>query len=335
MARSSETRSIIEKTVAEVLEAALPGLRQQMTARVAEAFDSAGNDGSSPTALLSAAATAIQDAGSQAEILRQLLEGSSQFAARAALFVVKSGVINAWQSIGFDDNEALKNASVPAEKGLVAEAVTGRVPASGAAREFDAGFFKLAKAPARDECLVLPLVVKDKVPALIYADGGTEANGRFDASALSILTRFAALWLEVGTRRPEPSGAGTMIPEPERAAAVASVPAASPAPAPPVPVPAAAAAYPAGDDPELHKKAKRFAKLLVEEIMLYNQAKVAQGKKNQDLYTRLREDIEKSRATYDKRYGGSGASAADYFNQELVRILADNDVSLMGDGFPR
>jgi hypothetical protein len=69
--------------------------------------------------------------------------------------------------------------------------------------------------------------------------------------------------------------------------------------------------------------------------MLYNQAKVAQGKKNQDLYTRLREDIEKSRATYDKRYGESAVASANYFNQELIRILADNDVSLMGDGFSR
>jgi hypothetical protein len=340
MAHSSETRSIIEKTVAEVLEAALPGLRQQMAARVAEAFESAGGDGSSPTALLSAAATAIQEAGSQAEILRQLLEGSSRFAARAALFVVRSGAINAWESIGFQDNEALKSASVPAERGLVAEAISGRVPASGAAREFDAGFLKLAKAPARDECLVLPLVVKDKVPALIYADAGAEANGRFDPSALSILARFAALWLDVGTRKSESPGASAMIPEPERTASVASAPAVSATSAPPAPIPAAATAaaaavQPAGEDADLHKKAKRFAKLLVEEIMLYNQAKVAQGKKNQDLYTRLREDIEKSRATYDKRYGGSAAASADYFNQELVRILADNDVSLMGDGFPR
>jgi hypothetical protein len=62
---------------------------------------------------------------------------------------------------------------------------------------------------------------------------------------------------------------------------------------------------------------------------------VAQGKKNQDLYTRLRDDIEKSRATYDKRYGESAAASANYFNQELIRILADNDISLMGDGFPR
>src|SRR5689334_604361 len=280
MPRSSDIVSIIEKTVAEVLDAALPGLRQQMAARVAETLSSAVTEtGNSPTALLSAAATAIQEAGSQAEILRQLLEGSSRFAARAALFVVRSGTINAWETIGFQDNEALKGATVPAEKGLVAEAVAGRVPASGAARDFDSGFFKLAKAPARDECLVLPLVVKDKVPALIYADAGTEASGPFDASALSVLTRFAALWLGVGTRRPESSGASTMMPEPERAAAVASVPVASPTPAPAAPVPAAAAAtaHPAGEDPELHKKAKRFAKLLVEEIMLYNQAKVAQG----------------------------------------------------------
>jgi hypothetical protein len=97
----------------------------------------------------------------------------------------------------------------------------------------------------------------------------------------------------------------------------------------------AAQTFSSTDEADLHKKAKRFAKLLVEEIMLYNQAKVAQGKKNQDLYTRLRDDIEKSRATYDKRYGESAAASANYFNQELVRILADNDVSLMGDGFPR
>ncbi len=28
-------------------------------------------------------------------------------------------------------------------------------------------------------------------------------------------------------------------------------------------------------------------------------------------------------------------ASADYFTQELIRILADNDVSLMGAGFPK
>lgn len=323
---------IIERAVAEVLDAAIPGLRHEVVARVAAAVGAAGSNGtSSSTAMLSAAATQIQEGASQAEILRHLLEGCSQFAGRVALFVAKAGSISGWQGTGFENNDEIKNASVSTARGLSAEAMNGRVPAAGKATDFDAGFLSLVKAPAEDRCLLLPLVVKDRVAALIYADGGREANGAFDASALSVLTRFAALWLETGTvRKPEPmAAAAAAAPEPERVPAAVPVAVAQATAAATVPE------APASEEAELHKKAKRFAKLLVEEIMLYNQAKVAQGKKNQDLYVRLRDDIEKSRATYDKRYGEGPAASANYFNQELIRILADNDVSLMGDGFPR
>ena len=89
-----------------------------------------------------------------------------------------------------------------------------------------------------------------------------------------------------------------------------------------------------GEEQELHQKARRFAKLLVDEIKLYNQAKVTEGKQNRDLYKLLREDIEKSRATYDKRYASTSVAPAKYFDSEVVRILADNDRSLMGSDFP-
>ena len=82
-------------------------------------------------------------------------------------------------------------------------------------------------------------------------------------------------------------------------------------------------------------KAKRFAKLLVDEIRLYNQAKVAEGRQKHDLYDRLKEDIEKSRITYDKRYGKTVAASADYFTNELIRVLADSDVTLLGANFPQ
>ena len=78
-----------------------------------------------------------------------------------------------------------------------------------------------------------------------------------------------------------------------------------------------------------------FARLLVDEIKLYNQAKVTEGRKNKDLYDRLKDEIEKSRATYQKRYGTTVAAAADYFNQEIVRSLAGDDGSLMGANFRR
>jgi hypothetical protein len=73
----------------------------------------------------------------------------------------------------------------------------------------------------------------------------------------------------------------------------------------------------------------------VDEIKLYNQAKVAEGRKNRDLYDRLKEDIDKSMATYQKRYGSTAAAGADYFNHELVRSLAEDDSALMGANFQR
>ena len=114
------------------------------------------------------------------------------------------------------------------------------------------------------------------------------------------------------------------------------------APAPPQPkaqAAAAAAAIPgpqmSPEEQEVHTKAQRFAKLLVDEIKLYNQAKVTEGRKKKDLYDRLKDDIEKSRAIYRKRYAGTAAESADYFRDALVRILGDNDSSLLGANFPR
>jgi len=102
---------------------------------------------------------------------------------------------------------------------------------------------------------------------------------------------------------------------------------------------AAAAADPfagiSAEDADTHRKAQRFARLLVDEIKLYNQAKVAEGRKHKDLYDRMKDDIEKSRATYQKRYGTTVANAGNYFQLELVRSLAEDDVSIMGANFKK
>ena len=88
------------------------------------------------------------------------------------------------------------------------------------------------------------------------------------------------------------------------------------------------------EDADTHRKAQRFARLLVDEIKLYNQAKVAEGRRNKDLYDRLKEDIDKSRGTFQKRYGSTVAASGDYFQDELVRSLAEDDISVMGAKFP-
>ena len=83
-----------------------------------------------------------------------------------------------------------------------------------------------------------------------------------------------------------------------------------------------------------HKDARRFAKLLVSDIELYNKAKLAEGRKNKDLYRRMKPDIERSRQAYEQRFGKTVGKQFDYFHDELVRTLAGNDPSLLGTGYP-
>ncbi|HEY2359693.1 MAG TPA: hypothetical protein VGK36_01155 [Candidatus Angelobacter sp.] len=325
MPRPTEIQNIIEEAVAEVLDAALPKLRSEIVRRAVEVVESlAPAPGASPSDLLNAAVAAIHESGSQADILRHLLEGEARFAGRVALFVVKGNAISGWQGIGFEDNDAIKTLSIQAGSGLAGKAIQARNPASGSAQEFDVGFVRSMKASADGQCLVLPLVVKDKVAAVIYADAGTVPGGAIDSSGLQALTRFAAIWLELAALRKV--GGSSAVEEAAPAQPAAAMAASAPASAP---------TSSGSEEDELHKKARRFAKLLVEEIKLYNQPRVEEGRQHKDLYDRLKVDIEKSRSTYDKRYAESAVASADYFTQELIRILADNDASLMGASFPR
>ena len=312
--------------------------------------------GGAPTDLLNAAIASIQDASSQGDILGALLSGAEHFSARCGLLVVRADHAGGWQARGLDA-EAFKHLSVDVRQGLAERAIRTRGPVAGSIGEFDGGFVNQFGAPADGNVILLPLVVRDRVAALLYADGGQEGSSGLDSSGVEVLVRATYLWLEVISARKaaEHGGvgmeSGTFRPE---IAAVAEAPAAvqHEAVAPHEPGVAfhhveeaaadvaAAAAIAAAEtqvytEPELdeiHKKAKRFAKLLVDEIKLYNQAKVTEGRQHRDLYDRLREDIDKSRAAYNKRYADS-VSDADYFTSELVRILADNDRGAMGGNF--
>jgi len=85
---------------------------------------------------------------------------------------------------------------------------------------------------------------------------------------------------------------------------------------------------------KIHKDARRFARLLVFEIELYNKAKVAEGRMSKDLYKRMKLDIDRSRQTFEQRFGKTVGKRFDYFHDELVRTLAGNDPSLLGSGYP-
>jgi hypothetical protein len=390
MAESTEVEQIVEKVVSQVLDHHVPELRNELVRRVVEGLPqsrgvaAAGVSGDGGAANLLKAISAIQSGTTQREILRALLDNTVRYSGRGALFVVKAGAATGWQGRGFaqDGDDTIKDFALNVTTGVPEQAMRSRMPFSGATRDIDPEFLSKFGAPANDQLLVLPLLLKEKVAALVYADAGVEGGGKLDAAAVELLVLATSAWLEVASLRKqalkeekEESGevAGerteTVHAPPVHAAPAHSDPFAAhtpkhvapvqePVAAPPVeveqpvavaqaePVVSAAAASapaPAPDafanlspeDADVHRKAHRFARLLVDEIKLYNQVKVSEGRKNKDLYDRLKEDIEKSRATYQKRYGSTAAGGADYFSQELVRSLAEDDTSIMGANFRR
>lgn len=98
----------------------------------------------------------------------------------------------------------------------------------------------------------------------------------------------------------------------------------------------AAEMKPAGEpqDERVLADARRFARLLVSELALYNPSLVDEGRRNRDLYQRLKSGIDRSRQAYEQRFSSTVARRFDFFYEELVRTLAANDPSLLGPGYP-
>ena len=80
----------------------------------------------------------------------------------------------------------------------------------------------------------------------------------------------------------------------------------------------------------LEKDARRLARLLIIEIRLYNDYKVTQGLKNQDLYTRLNNEIKEAEKIYKKRFNNANLLI---FNETLIEILAEGDEKKLGSEY--
>jgi hypothetical protein len=376
--KHSEIRHNIEHAVAKALQEQLPQLQSRIVEQVQQVLDAlptqalSAESSETPAAAqadsnaLVEAVSSIHAGTTQKEILRALLEAGIGYCSRIALFVVKAGAATGWQSRGFGDDEAVKNFALDLTAGPVAHTYQNRIATPGNITEMGAHFADHFGRPANEQVLVLPLALKDKVAALVYADGGD--SSKLDPAALELLVIATGAWLEVTSLRKqaqarEDGGAMSRVPsapvpvqtvssfsDPFAAHAPRHVPISSPAePEPAAEVVevahASAAAAPAAatdplaglspEDADTHRKAQRFARLLVDEIKLYNQAKVSEGRRNKDLYDRLKDDIDKSRGTFQKRYGNTAAASGDYFHSELLRSLAEDDISIMGSNFHR
>lgn len=310
----------------------------------------------------------------QADVLATLVRHAASYSPRVVFFVIKSGNAIGWKAYGFsnglsDETVRTLNISLSANAALN-EATTAlhttsvQNAAMGVLGNYDS---MVAHAVA------VPLVIRGKAAAVLYADSG-EGGGVINLDALESLMQVTSMAIELlPVRRSQPAAAQAAPPPapqpvaqpapppppapeptpmpslafhtPEEAPAVtasvvtplptgAEVKEAAPAPASATASSATATTSQSDDEVRAHNDARRFARLLVSEIKLYNEQKVAEGRRSHDLYERLKEDVDRSRQMYEKRVSASVAAKFDYFYDELLHTLGEGDPAKLGSGCP-
>ena len=209
--------------------------------------------------------------------------------------------------------------------------------------EFDAGSSDAIEFESvSEEDFRRPSVIED-VPDIDYdfepepVPTGPEAAGAgFDPTATVRIESSAGITSPEAPPRPPEIPPPAAIPRPATPPEGIDQPSAvelqAPPPVRPVEPPAdrAAGAGPAPGEDARQEEARRFARLLVSEIKLYNEDEVERGRAEKDIGARLKEDIDRSREMYEKRIPADVRAGHDYFRDELVRILADGDVDALG-----
>jgi hypothetical protein len=163
---------------------------------------------------------AIDRARSQAEILTALMQESARYASRSAILLLRGGEVRGWSGHGFGDaDSAVRDVNLGAPgDGSWSHAFQGQGPARLSANECAALCSRL-ESPIPREGVLVPLVLRDRVAAALYADRTDGAP--FTPEALQVLCYTAALAIESLPFR-ERSSTATLAPVGEPAEPEAS-----------------------------------------------------------------------------------------------------------------
>jgi predicted Zn finger-like uncharacterized protein len=76
------------------------------------------------------------------------------------------------------------------------------------------------------------------------------------------------------------------------------------------------------EDPEAVEKARRFARIIVSDIALYNQEAVAEGLKNGTFYDLLKDDVAEGRELYENRVPAAIRANKDYYQEAFDNFIS-------------
>jgi len=272
--------------------------------------------------------SAVRDldrASTLSEALNTLAVHISRQTGRAAILLVRGDRLRGFRVIGFGGGApdphtldwSLEQAGVAGLAVRSGERVATSDAAQARGGGQQAGTLPFAPLPDDRVGLAVPILVGGRPVAVVYADDGAETEPMVPSAwpeAIEVIVRHAGRCLEILTTTKVTAIAATG----EHVEGSKAPPSDD--------SPSRLPGNGAGDE----EAARRYARLLVSEIKLYNEPVVAEGRREHDLLIRLRSEIERARRLYEERISPMVRAQGDFFGEELVRTLANGDPGLLG-----
>jgi hypothetical protein len=261
----------------------------------------------------------------QAEDFQQvagiLADASGAFCNVLAVFSVDGDTIRGVRVRGLADEAVAEHFSALEFPAAEAAAFAGviqngdPVVAMTTAREINTGVVTALGHGPDDRAFIVPVFARGKAVGMIYAAGSVEM------APLELLAQAAALSIEAKMLPPEPARkpelvmiqGGRSIPERRIPESWTQL---SPA------------------DQEMHLRAQRFARVQVAGMRLFSPEAVRQGLTSKDLYGALQKDIDSGREMFRQSFLSATPTMVDYFHLELMRTLANDDPTMLGEKYP-
>lgn len=268
--------------------------------------------------VLAKALDLLEDASGQGDLLKRLLDAANLFAERSALFIVKQGMASLYAHRGFEPD-------LPPATGAVAPPPDLQALIDGSTRalrqqgpSYTALLAALGAAPATDWA-IYPLRHRKRGVALLMVDSGFLPNLTHPEQLRALVLATSGLLAALAPGREEPAGEARPEPAEHHPGGPAPV-----APAAEVPPPAAAL------EPRIRAAAERLARVLVGDVELYFPTEVAEARSRGNLYGLLRNDLERSRATFVERFGEDTEIRYRIFTSTVIQHLCNGDASRLG-----
>jgi len=263
----------------------------------------------------------ISAATTQLKLIGLILEGVANFCSRAAIFLIRDDKLVGFEGKGFDRTESeisdreVKKIFVSLSANTTFKYVIKHDEAYRGDRyghQDNSLIFDRFGKPMPREILVIPFFVKGKPQAVIYTDHVPD-HGRFMADAIEIITKVGEMSLDL---LPLKQKMKTRVKTQKLLEDEHTVEDTQPDSG----ITKETRQEEMDDLTSKQKKARRFARVTISDIILYNKDKVEKARKEKNIYAALKDTILQARESYLSKF-----NELEFFERELLNTLAEGD----------